>query len=215
MTEPSDDRRRRAPAAGRNREPIMEVLRTRLPARGTVLELASGTGEHAVFLAHHLARLTWQPSDRDPEMLASIEAWRRQPGFRPGPVPNLLPPLELDVSAPGWPAAAAAAARFPIALVCINLLHVAPWETAQSLFVGAGELLMAGRLLFLYGPFKVEGRHTSLGNAAFDRSLRKENEQWGLRDLEAVQGLGEANRLDLEEVIEMPANNLALVFRRR
>ena len=209
------DPRRRAPAAGRNREPILDVLRGLLPARGTVLEVASGTGEHAAFFAHHLPGLTWQPSDRDPEMLASIEGWRQQPGFRFGAPANLQPPLTLDLGDAAWPTVTLPVARFPVAILAINLLHVAPWATAERLFAGAGELLMPGRLLYLYGPYTAGGKHRGHGDAAFDKSLRKENPDWGLREIEAVQMLGEANQLELEDVIEMPVNNLSLVFRRR
>ena len=213
--EVSADPRRRAEAAERNKEPILRALQSRLPARGTVLEVASGTGEHAVFLAHHFPRLTWQPSERDPAMLSSIAAWRERPGFRPGPVENLRAPIPLDLGDPAWPGATLAAARFPVAVVAVNLLHVAPWRVAENLFAGAGELLVGGRMLFVYGPFLVAGKHTSPGNASFDRTLRKENSDWGLRDVADLEILGEANQLELAEVVEMPVNNRSLVFRRR
>ena len=214
-TEGAGDPRRRAPAAGRNREPILDVLRRVLPPRGTVIEVGSGTGEHAAFFAHHLPGLTWQPTDRDPEMLASIEGWRQQPGFRFGTPANLQPPLTVDLNDPAWPTGTLSVARFPVAIVSINLLHVAPWPMAERLFAGAGELLMPGRLLFLYGPYLVGGKHLGHGNATFDKSLRAENAEWGLRDLEAVQALGEANQFELAETVEMPVNNLSLIFRRR
>ena len=207
-----DDPRRQAPAAERNREPILSVLRDRLPARGTVLEVASGTGQHGVFFADALPRLLWQPSDRDPAMLDSIAAWTQHPGFRAGPVPNLLPPLLLDLADPAWARHASSAVRFAVAVVAINLLHVAPWSIAERLFQGSAALLMPGRHLFVYGPFTVGGKHTSRGNASFDRSLKRENGEWGLRDVDALRDLAEANRFDLEEVVEMPANNLLLMF---
>lgn len=215
MTLPSADPRRRAAAAERNREPIVQVLGERLPGRGTVLEVGSGTGEHIVLFADRLPGLVWQPSDADPGMLESIEAWRQQPGFRFGSPPNLRTPMPLDVSDEDWPARASAAVPFPVAVLAINVLHVAPWQTAESLFSGAGEILMAGRMLILYGPFMVGGKHVGHGNSSFDKTLRRENPDWGVREMEVVQALGDANKLDLEEVVEMPANNLILVFRHR
>lgn len=208
------DTRRHAPAAERNRRPILDVLRPRLPGRGTVIEIASGSGEHVVHFAQNLPGLTWQPSDRDPDMLTSIEAWRQQSGSRFGAVPNIRPPLKIDVGEADWPAGTLAAAKFPVALIAINLLHVASWSVAETLFSGAGDLLVPGRMLYLYGPYHVGGKTTSHGNATFDRTLRQENAAWGVRDLEAVQALGEANRLELEEVVEMPAANLSLIFRK-
>lgn len=195
------DARRHAPAAERNGAPILEVLRRALPASGTVLEVASGTGQHAVLFAGALPRLDWQPSDADPELRASIEAWRAGAAL-----PNLRAPLALDAAADGWPLDRADA------LVCINMIHIAPWDAALGLFRGAARLLPAGAPLLLYGPFKRGGRHTADSNAAFDASLRARDPAWGVRGLEEVERA--ARGFTLAEAVEMPANNLTLLFRR-
>ncbi|MCC6746707.1 MAG: DUF938 domain-containing protein [Deltaproteobacteria bacterium] len=192
-----------AAATERNREPIAEVLGRHLPEAGLVLELASGTGQHAAFFAARWPRLRWQPSDLRPEALASIEAWRLEAGL-----PNLLPPIPLDVTAPLWPIAAADA------LLCINMVHISPWETTLALMAGAGRTLPAAGLLFLYGPYNVDGAFTAESNAAFDAHLRGENPLWGLRDLAEVATAAEANGLHLVERVPMPANNFSLIFRR-
>jgi len=192
------------PSVGRNREPILAVLRRVLPARGMVLEIASGTGEHAVHCAAALPALTWQPSDRDPEALASIAAHRHDAGL-----PNLLPPLALDVTAPSWPVERADA------IIAINMIHIAPWRAAEGLIDGAGRLLAPGGVLYLYGPFMADGRHTAASNAAFDESLKARDPAWGVRDVAAVAELAARHGLDLKERVAMPANNLSLVFRKR
>ncbi len=193
-----------APAAGRNREPILRVLRDMLPRPGFVLEIASGTGEHAMWFSTALPDLTWQPTDRDPEALASIAAWRTQAG-----PPNLLPPLRLDAAADIWPVARADA------VVSINMIHIAPWSAAQGLIAGAERVLNEGGLLFLYGPFREKGEHTSTGNATFDADLRARDPAWGIRDLEDVAALAGKHGFMAPERIAMPANNLSAVFRRR
>jgi len=193
-----------SPAALRNRGPILDVLRRVLPARGMVLEIASGSGEHAVHFAAGLPHLTWQPSDRDPEALASIAAHRVAAGL-----PNLLPAIELDAAAPSWPVAHADA------VVSINMIHIAPWSAAEGLIAGTGRILASGAVLFLYGPFKEDGRHTAPSNAAFDASLRASNKEWGVRDLGEVVALAGRHGLDFAERVAMPANNLSVVFRRR
>jgi len=192
-----------APAAARNREPILAVLRRVLPAQGTVLEIASGTGEHAVHCAGHLPHLVWQPTDIDPDALASIAAHRGAAGL-----PNLRPPLALDVTAPDWSVAQAHA------VVCINMIHIAPWAAAEGLMAGAGRLLAPGSTLYLYGPFKEDGRHTAPSNAAFDASLRALDPAWGVRDAGAVCDLAARHGFAFVERVAMPANNLSLVFRR-
>jgi SAM-dependent methyltransferase len=193
-------------AAARNREPILAVLRRVLPRQGTVLEIASGTGEHAVHFARTLPGVLWQPSDIDPAALASIAAHRAAAG-----IASLAPPVVLD--------AAAAATAWPLAradaVVAINLLHIAPWRVTQGLIAGAGTVLPAGGVLVLYGAFREGGRHTAPSNAAFDAALRARDPQWGVRDLEEVCALASAHGLDLAERVAMPANNLTLVFRRR
>lgn len=193
-----------SPSALRNRDPILAVLRGVLPAHGAVLEIASGTGEHAVHFAGGLAAVTWQPSDRDADALASVLAHRAA-----ARLPNLREPLELDVTAPVWPVDRADA------MVAINMIHIAPWTAAQGLIAGAGRLLPAGGVLFLYGPYREDGRHTAPSNEAFDASLKSRNPEWGVRDIGEVSELARANGLDLAERVAMPANNLSLVFRRR
>jgi SAM-dependent methyltransferase len=193
-----------SPSVARNRDPILAVLRRVMPPDGTVLEIGSGTGEHAVHFAAALPHLTWQPTDYDPEALASVSAHRRS-----AQLPNLLPPLELDACAPLWPVAHADA------VLAINLVHIAPWSAAEGMIAGARRLLAPGSVLFLYGPFREGGRHTAPSNAAFDAGLRARNPQWGVRDLDDVSGLAGRHGFDLVERIAMPANNLSLVFRSR
>ena len=192
-----------APATQRNRQPILEVLSRVLPTSGRVLELASGTGEHAVWFAQQLRPLIWQPSDADPEMRRSILAHCQGLDLA-----NLADPLALDVTRQPWPIAQADG------IVCINLLHIAPWAAAEGVMAGAGQILPAGGVLVLYGPSRRNGDHTAPSNAAFDQSLRQQNPAWGVRDLEAVADLAKAQGMTLEEVVEMPANNLTLVFRK-
>ncbi|HEX9489176.1 MAG TPA: DUF938 domain-containing protein, partial [Stellaceae bacterium] len=197
------DPRLHAPAVARNREPILAVLRRVLPSTGLVLEVASGSGEHAAFFAAALPQLTWQPSDPDPRARASIAAFRGA-----GAAPNLLPPLDLDVIAAAWPVTGAAA------VVCINMIHIAPWSACEGLVAGAAHALLPGGVLYLYGPYKEEGRHTAPSNAAFDADLRARDPRWGVRDLGAVAALARRGGFAHEETVTMPANNRSLVFRR-
>lgn len=188
--------KRFAPATERNREPIREVLARILPATGTVLELASGSGEHAVAFARAFPALTWQPSDPDPAALASIAAWRAEAAL-----PNLAAPIPLDVCGT-WP---------PIdadAIVCINMVHISPWEASIALFAGARDV----PLLYLYGPYRFSGA-TAPSNEAFDQSLRARDPRWGVRDVDDLVALAAANGFALAETIAMPANNHSLVFR--
>jgi Protein of unknown function (DUF938) len=193
-----------SPAVARNRDFILAVLRRALPGRGTVVEIASGSGEHAVHFAAALPQLTWQPTDPDPEARGSIAAYRAA-----AQLPNLLPPLALDATSPTWPLTEADA------MVAINMIHIAPWAAAEGLMAGAERLLSAGGILFLYGPFREHGRHTAPSNAAFDESLRARNREWGVRDLDEVAALARRHGFALEERVAMPANNLSVVFRRR
>lgn len=194
-----------SPATGRNREPILEALRDRLPASGLVLEIASGAGEHAVFLADALPGLTWQPTDPDPEALASISAWIAETGVR-----NVSPPLRLDAADPeGWPMAQADA------VVCINMVHISPWAATEGLMRGAGRVLPVGGRLFLYGPYREAEVETAASNEAFDASLKARNPAWGLRNREDVEAEARLHGLWLAERIAMPANNLILMFERR
>jgi SAM-dependent methyltransferase len=195
--------KRHAPAAARNRGPILEVLRPRLPARGLVLEIASGSGEHAVHFAAALPGLVFQPSDPDEEALASIDAWSAESGLA-----NIRPAVALDAASPAWPVPQAAA------VLCSNMIHIAPWSAAAGLIAGSARVLADDGLLYLYGPFRRGGRHTAPSNEAFDRDLRRRNPDWGVRDLEAVADLAAAHGFAPPEVVDMPANNLSLVFRR-
>lgn len=190
--------RRHAPATQRNREPILAVLRRVLPASGVVLEIASGTGEHAAFVAAALPGVVWQPTDVDPTALPGIASWCAN-------VPNVRPPLVLDVTQP-WPVERADA------IVCINMLHIAPWEAGQALLRGAGRVLAPGGVLYLYGPYRRGGAHTAPSNAAFDDTLRAQDPRWGVRDLETVVATAAAAGLRHAETVEMPANNLSVVL---
>ncbi len=198
--------RLQAPATARNREPILEVLRRVLPERGTVLEIASGTGEHALFFARALPGVTWQPSDVGPEALASIAAWREHEGS-----PNLLAPLALDVCAPTW-------STLPFdqvdAVININMIHIAPWAACERLMAGAARLLPVGGALVMYGPYQVRGVNTAPSNLAFDRSLRARDPAWGLRWLHEVEAAAADRGLALQETVAMPANNLIAVYRK-
>ena len=201
----TEDARQFAPAAARNRDPIWSVLQPSLPATGLVLEVASGSGEHAVHFAQRAGPgLVFQPSDPDPQARASIDAWTAA-----AKLPNLRPALALDATSETWPIARADA------VLCFNMIHIAPWEAAVGLVRGAARVLSAGGLLFLYGPFKREGRHTAPSNAAFDRDfLRARNSAWGVRDLEEVAALAAAQGFSAPDIVEMPANNLSVLFRR-
>lgn len=194
--------KRFAPATERNRGPIRDVLARVLPATGTVLEIASGSGEHAVAFAQAFPALTWQPSDQDPAALASIAAWRAEAA-----VPNLAAPIELDVMRP-WPELA------PAAIVCINMVHISPWEATLALFEHAARILAPGALLYLYGPYRFSGAFTAESNAEFDRSLRARDPRWGVRDVDDLVAAARGPGLGLVETVAMPANNHSLIFRR-
>jgi hypothetical protein len=192
-----------APAAERNKDPILAVLRRVLPETGLVLEIASGAGQHIVHFAAALPRLAWQPSDPDPEMRVSIAAWTAETGL-----PNVRQPLAIDVRDEQWPV------EHADAVLAVNMVHIAPWTATLGLMRGAGRLLPARGALILYGPYKWGGSHTAPSNEAFDAQLRASNAEWGVRDLEAVVDAARPQGLELEEVVEMPANNLTVVFRR-
>ena len=192
-----------APATTRNREAILAVLQRVLPPAGLVLEISSGTGQHAAYFASALPGVQWQPSDVTPAHLQSVQAWRRASGCT-----NLLAPMYLDVQNAPWPLAKAAA------VVNINMIHIAPWAACEALMAGAAHLLSPGAPLYLYGPFKRDGEHTAASNAAFDARLRAEDASWGVRDLGDVERAAKQAGLQLEEVVAMPANNFSVVFRR-
>jgi SAM-dependent methyltransferase len=192
-----------APATLRNREPILAVLDRVLPEQGLVLEIASGTGEHATYFAPRLRGVIWQPTDREPAALDSIAAWTAERAAT-----NVRPPLVLDVCASTWPIEAADA------IFCANMIHIAPWEAALGLFRGADRIVPAGGVLVLYGPFMIDHRHTAPSNAAFDESLRARDPSWGVRDLGEVSDVARKHGFQLLELVEMPANNLTIVFER-
>jgi hypothetical protein len=201
---PGSEARRSAPAAARNVAPIISVLEQWLPPRGTALEVASGTGEHAVAFARHFPHLLWQPSDANPDALRSIAAWRAAEGGD-----NLLAPLALDARDPHWPVKSADA------ILSINMVHISPWAAALGLLDGAARLLGAGAPLILYGPWIEQGGETAPSNLAFDADLRARDAQWGLREVERFAAAATARGFDLVERRAMPANNLMLLLRRR
>lgn len=192
-----------APAAGRNGAAILEVLRAVLPPSGTVLEVGSGTGEHVARFAAALPALTWQPSDPDGRALGSIRAHARSVGL-----PNLLPPLALDARETLWPVERADA------VLCVNVIHIAPYAATEGLLAGAGRVLARGGPLVLYGPFRICGAHTAESNARFDADLRMRDAAWGVRDLETVLAAAAGHGLHLAERIAMPANNFCVVLRK-
>jgi SAM-dependent methyltransferase len=203
MSEPTPEEALTSPSVARNREPILAVLRRVLPERGHVLEIASGTGEHAVYVAAALRNLLWQPTDQDPLALRSIAAHRAVSGLT-----NLAPPLPLDASASDWPVSHADA------VVAINMVHISPWSATEGLMRGSERILPPGGILYLYGAYKENGIHTAPSNAVFDESLRARHPDWGVRDVADVTRLANTHGLVLVERILMPANNLSLVFRR-
>ncbi len=198
-----DDSLTCSPAADRNKAPILAVLSQVLPARAAVLEIASGTGQHAAHFAAAHPAWDWQPTDADPDVLPSISA-------RTAGLANVRPPLALDVLEPPWPQALG---RFD-AVYCANLVHIAEWAACPALMQGAAKHLVPAGALVVYGPFLVDGEETAAGNVAFDADLRRRNRAWGLRRLSQVIGEAERAGLAFEERFDMPANNLVLVFRR-
>jgi cyclopropane fatty-acyl-phospholipid synthase-like methyltransferase len=200
----SADERMFSPAAARNSAPILAVLKRVLPAHGVVLEIGCGTGEHAVHFAGAMPGLTWLPSDPDADSRASTASWINFTGLS-----NILPPLDIDVCAKAW--GVEQTAPFD-AIVSLNMIHISPWAASLGLFAGAGRLLRGGGLVFLYGPFIRDGVHNAPTNAAFDASLKAHNPCWGLRDIADLERVGESCGLSLHKTIEMPANNMSLVF---
>ncbi|MCU0523862.1 MAG: class I SAM-dependent methyltransferase [Elainella sp. Prado103] len=209
------DQRQYAPATQRNRDPILVVLQRVLPPTGTILEISSGTGEHAVYFAPRLSPRQWLPSDPNPIARHSIESWRWHE-----PAENLCAPLAIDVCDPLWAENIAPQVnpQFNLqsnliqAIVNINMIHIAPWAACLGLMAGAARILPTGGVLYLYGPYQQQGQHTAESNAAFDASLRQQNSDWGVRELEAVVEVAEKQGLQWQETIAMPANNLSVVF---
>lgn len=205
---PQADGRLDAPAFHRNHEPIWSAVSGFLSAQaGDVLEVGSGTGQHAVGFARRTPALTWWPSDIYESHLASIAAWRAHAALE-----NLRAPQRIDLGDADW---AWSGGSKLVALLCINVLHISPWRVSQSLFAGAGRFLRDGGRLFVYGPFKRGGEHTAPSNAAFDASLRAENAEWGVRDIDDLNGLAQNVGLTQADISPMPANNLVLAFTRK
>lgn len=195
--------KRHAPATARNSGPIAEVLASELPDSGTVLELASGTGEHAVFMARRFASLVWQPSDADADALGSVAAYAEEAGLD-----NLRQPIKLDASSGEWPIDTADA------VLCVNMVHISPWSASEGLFAGAARLLASGDPVILYGPYLEGDIETAPSNLAFDESLKARDPSWGLRRIETVDDLARNHGFSRTARYEMPANNLTLVYRK-
>jgi hypothetical protein len=203
MCEKMTDHRQYAPAAVRNRDFILDVLRDLLPMTGVILEIASGSGEHVVHFARNFPSLVFQPSDPEPKALLSVAEW-----VKAVQVTNVRAPIVLDASQSPWPIASADG------IICINMVHISPWDATVGLIAGAAATLPPGSPLYLYGPYKREGFATVPSNETFDRNLRDRNRAWGLRDLEAVAAIAQSAGFSVPTVTEMPANNLSVVFRR-
>jgi hypothetical protein len=197
------DHRQYAPATVRNRDFILDVLRDVLPTTGVILEIASGSGEHVVHFARNLPSLVFQPSDPEPDALLSVAAW-----MKAAEVANVRAPIVLDASRSPWPIASADG------IICINMVHISPWDASVGLIRGAAAILPPGSPLYLYGPYKRKGFATAPSNEAFDRNLRDRNPIWGLRDLEAIAAIAQSAGFSIPDITEMPANNLSIVFRR-
>jgi hypothetical protein len=214
----SPDARQFAPATARNRDPILEILQQVLPPTGTVLEISSGTGEHAVYFAPQLQPRRWLTSDPNPIARASINAWQQHQ-----PSDTLYPAIALNAQEETWPVEQSplpealqglSLKEFPIgAIVNINMIHISPWSACLGLLAGASRILPSGGVLYLYGPYKQQGQHTAPSNAAFDQSLQAQDPAWGVRDLEAVVAAAEDRGLKLQDMFQMPANNLSVVFK--
>jgi SAM-dependent methyltransferase len=197
------DARLHAPSVERNRDPILAVLRRHLDGVRSALEIASGSGEHVVHFARALPGIVFQPTDPDAAARASIDAWVAESALA-----NVRPAIALDVTAQPWPAIEAQA------VICINMIHISPWASTLGLMRGAAQVLQAGGVLYLYGPYRRGGAHTADSNAAFDRSLRERNPAWGIRDLEAVTEAAQAESFGAPVIEQMPANNLSVMFHR-
>ncbi len=207
----TDDQRIFSPSTARNKEPIYLCLEERLPESGTILEIASGSGEHAAFFSPLLPRLNWQPTNLDEQQLQSARSWRNIAKCQ-----NILEVLRLDATESTWPVEQENYAHGPIAgLFNANMIHIAPWQVCEGLFAGAGRVLNGGGALFLYGPFKIDGKHTSDSNIQFEKWLTDQNPEFGVRDIEKVSELALANGLEHIESCIMPSNNFVQVFKKK
>ena len=199
------DRKHLSPSASRNTDPILTALKPLLPVSGLVLEIASGTGQHCAAFAREFPGLTFQPSDPDPAARASIDAWRSEDSTG-----NIHPALDLNVASQDW----WAAVQGPVtAIVAINLLHISPWAATTGLFAGAARLLEPDGMVITYGAYKRGGNHTAPSNADFDASLKHRNPDWGVRDVDDIADVARSNGMDLAEIVDMPSNNMLLVWR--
>jgi len=198
-----------APATERNRAPILAVLKENLPDHGTILEIASGCGQHALYFIENMPNHYWQPSDPDEESRNSISAWWWDTQLN-----NILPPMNIDARDDIWPVENIEMPLPITAIVCINMIHISPWEAAIGLMKGAARILPEGGFLYLYGPYKIEGRHTAPSNALFDSDLRSRKAEWGIRDLGDITNIAKENGLNLVKTVPMPANNLSVIFKK-
>lgn len=205
------DARRYACATQRNRQPILEILLQVLPPTGSILEIASGTGEHATFFAPHLAPRKWLTSEPNPQLRASINAW-----YQHDPAENIYPPFNIDAREPVWAVETELSPDLQpiVAIVNINMIHISPWSACLGLIAGADRILPIDGILYLYGPFKQGGKHTAPSNEAFDQTLKMQNPEWGVRDLEEVIAVANAQNFKLQTIYQMPANNISVVFQR-
>ncbi len=201
-----DPRLQHAPSATRNSAVILEILKEHLPETGRALEIASGSGQHAAAFAIAFPRIDWFPSDPDERARISIAAWSRNIAAE-----NLNPPLDIDVTGALWHGGVEGPFN---ALLAINMVHITPWAVTVGLLRGAGELLVRDGLLYLYGPYRRDGAHTAQSNVKFDEWLKGQNEEWGVLDMGEVERQAEVNALHLDKVIDMPANNFSLIFRK-
>ncbi len=198
-----------APATLRNREPILAVLKDCLPPHGTILEIASGSGQHASYFIEHLPGNYWQPSDPDSKSRDSISAWWWEVQLN-----NILPPLDINTLEAVWPVETVDLPQPVTSIVCINMIHISPWESTVGLMEGAARILPKDGILYLYGPYKKDGIHTAPSNELFDIKLRDQNPDWGIRNLNDVKELAQENGLTFVKTIEMPANNLSVTFKK-
>ena len=203
------DRRRSAPSTARNRDVILDVLRDHISVSGTILELGSGSGEHAAYMAPHFPKHDWQPSDFDEDNHASIEAWRES-----GEASNILPAILLDIMQPRWPVEMIRPSKPVTAVLAINIIHISPWAVTEALINGADRVLKSGGTLYFYGPYRVGGEHTSESNVQFDGWLKARDESWGVRNMEDVTEIARSFGFSAPDVTPMPSNNFSLVFKK-